>query len=130
MSKLQHPLITRSHLQREAWIYMRQSTYIQVKKNRGSTAYQRRQEKLARDFGWPQHLIKVADRDLGKSGSSMDGREDLNEMLRAIAANKVGAIFVVDISRLSRQLIDFEKLRILASFHDVLLVVDGRVVNL
>ena len=129
MNNSQPPLITISHLQREAWIYLRQSTEIQVSRNRGSTAYQRQQEKVARALGWPQHLIKIADRDLGKSGSSTEQREDWNEMLKAIAANRVGAVFVVNISRLSRQLIDFEKLRNLASFHDVLLVLDGRVVN-
>jgi DNA invertase Pin-like site-specific DNA recombinase len=124
-----HPLIATTHLKREAWIYVRQSTEVQVRENEGSTLHQRNQVETALSFGWPQRLIRVADQDLGKSGSATELRYGWKEMLEAVARNQVGAIFVVDISRLSRQVLDFEKLRILASFHDVLFVVDGRVVD-
>ncbi len=124
-----HPLIHPTHLRRQAWIYIRQSTEMQVRENRGSTEYQRDQVQIAIQYGWPRSLIKIVEKDLGKSGSATTKRQGWNEMLEAIAAHEVGAVFVVDISRLSRQLSDFEKLRTLASYHDVLLVVDGRVVD-
>jgi DNA invertase Pin-like site-specific DNA recombinase len=80
-------------------------------------------------YGWPRSSIKIVEQDLGKSGSTTRNRQGWHEMFEAIAADKLGAIIVVDISRLSRDLSDFEKLRVWASYHDVLLIVDGRVVD-
>lgn len=82
---------------------------------------------MARAYGWTEDRIEVIDEDLGKSGSSVERRTGWQYMLQQIAANAVGAVFAVNISRLSRQLIDFETLRILASFHGVLLVMDNRI---
>jgi DNA invertase Pin-like site-specific DNA recombinase len=121
--------ITPTHLKREAWVYCRQSTETQKRENEGSALVQRNQVEIASAFGWPHKLIKVIDQDLGKSGSATELRYGWKEMLEAVARNQIGAIFVVDLSRLSRQMLDFEKLRILASYHGVLFVVDGRIVD-
>ena len=102
-------LITSDHLRRKAFIYLRQSTLEQVRRNSGSTDFQRSQVELARQYGWPDHLIQVVDEDLGRSGSSIVGRSGWKAMLDDIAANLVGAVFAANISRLSRQLLDFEK---------------------
>src|SRR5215469_18575988 len=111
---LTHTLIAPEHLRRKAVVYVRQSSLEQVRENTGSTAFQRNQTDLARAYGWTEDRIEVIDEDLGKSGSSVDGRTGWQRMLDMIAANAVGAVFAVNISRLSRQLIDFETLRILA----------------
>jgi hypothetical protein len=50
-------------------------------------------------------------------------------MLDQIAANQVGAVFAANVSRLSRQLLDFESFRVLAAYHRVLLMTDGRVID-
>ena len=126
---LTHALITPDHLRRKALIYLRQSTPEQVRENTGSTDFQRSQRDLARAYGWPDHLIEVIDEDLGKSGSSTAGRTGWQDMLDQIAGNGVGAVFAANVSRLSRKLIDFETLRILASYHRVLLIMDGRVID-
>jgi DNA invertase Pin-like site-specific DNA recombinase len=101
----------------------------QVRHNSGSTDFQRNQVELARQFGWPNHLIQVIDEDLGRSGSSTVARSGWKSMLEEIAANQVGAVFAANISRLSRQLIDFESFRVLAAYHKVLLITDGRVID-
>jgi DNA invertase Pin-like site-specific DNA recombinase len=56
-------------------------------------------------------------------------RSGWKSMLDQIAANEVGAVFAANISRLSRQLIDFETFRVLAAYHKVLLITDGRVID-
>src|SRR5262245_49713910 len=126
---LSHSLITPDHLRRKALIYLRQSTMEQVERNTGSTQFQRNQVDLARSYGWPDHLIEVLDEDLGKSGSSTQGRSGWQKMLDQIAANQVGAVFAANVSRLTRQLIDFETLRILAAYHQTLIITDGRVID-
>jgi DNA invertase Pin-like site-specific DNA recombinase len=124
-----NPLITPEHLRRKVIVYIRQSTMEQVRHNSGSADFQRSQVGLARDYGWPDHLIQVIDEDLGRSGSSTVARSGWKAMLNEIAANKVGAVFAANISRLSRQLIDFETFRVLAAYHKVLLITDGRVID-
>ena len=121
-----HPLITPEHLRRKAIVYLRQSSLEQVEKNIGSQAFQRSQEDLARLYGWPEDLIEVIDFDLGKSGSTVDRRSGWQKMLKEIAANMVGAVFVANISRLGRQMLPIEELRILASHHGTLLWLDNR----
>jgi DNA invertase Pin-like site-specific DNA recombinase len=101
----------------------------QVRHNSGSTDFQRSQVELARQYGWSDHLIQVVDEDLGRSGSSIVGRSGWKAMLDEIAANQVGAVFAANISRLSRQLLDFETFRVLAAYHQVLLITDGRVID-
>jgi DNA invertase Pin-like site-specific DNA recombinase len=123
---LTHPLITAEHLRRKAIIYLRQSSLEQVEKNTGSQAFQRSQEDLARVFGWPDDLIEVVDEDLGKTGSSVERRSGWKQMLKEIAMNIVGAIFVANISRLGREMLPIEELRILASHHGTLLWLDNR----
>jgi DNA invertase Pin-like site-specific DNA recombinase len=101
----------------------------QVRHNVGSTDFQRAQADLARAYGWPDHLIEIIDEDLGRSGSSTVARSGWQSMLDQMAANQVGAVFAANISRLSRQLLDFETFRVLAAYHKVLLMTDGRVID-
>ena len=128
-STITRPLVTADHLRRKAIIYVRQSTMEQVRHNSGSTDFQKMQAELARQYGWPDHLIHIIDEDLGRSGSSTVARSGWKAMLEEIAANQVGAVFAANISRLSRQLIDFESFRVLAAYHKVLLITDGRVID-
>ncbi|MGN6720678.1 MAG: recombinase family protein, partial [Candidatus Binatia bacterium] len=124
-----HPLLTPNHLRRLAVIYIRQSTEEQVRENVGSTAYQRSLSSVARSYRWSHSLIETIDEDLGKSGSSSERRTGWQRLQTMIAADQVGAVFVATISRLSRQVLDFELFRILAAGHKTLLYVDGRFVD-
>ena len=129
VTKQTHPLIKGDHLRRLAVIYIRQSTEEQVRDNIGSTQYQRNLAAVAWSFGWPDSQIQIIDEDLGKSGSSSERRTGLQRLQTMIAAEQVGAVFVVTISRLSRQVLDFELFRILAAGHNTLLYTDGRFVD-
>jgi DNA invertase Pin-like site-specific DNA recombinase len=121
-----HPLIKPDHLRRRAVVYIRQSTEDQVRENVGSTAYQRSLTAVPRSYGWPDSLIEIIDEDLGRSGSSSERRTGWQRLQTMIKADQVGAVFVVTISRLSRQVLDFELFRRLAAKHNTLLYADGR----
>jgi DNA invertase Pin-like site-specific DNA recombinase len=123
---LTHHLITATHLSRKAVIYIRQSSQEQVEKNTGSQTFQRSQVETARAHGWSKDQIEVIDEDLGKSGSTVDRRTGWQRMLEAIAANEVGVVFAANISRLGRQMLPIEELRLLASYHGTLLCLDNR----
>ena len=68
--------ITETHLQKTAYVYLRQSSMGQVRNHRESTERQYALQQLARNLGWPVARIAVFDGDLGKSGTSTNDRED------------------------------------------------------
>jgi DNA invertase Pin-like site-specific DNA recombinase len=125
-----HPLITPEHLARFAVVYLRQSSPQQVQNNNGSTAFQRDLVVVARSYGWPDSQIKVIDEDLGRSGSTTEGRTGWQSLQEIINADQVGAVFVVNVSRLARQVSDFELFRMRAALHKTLLYSDGRLSDL
>jgi DNA invertase Pin-like site-specific DNA recombinase len=124
-----HPLITPDHLRRLAVVYIRQSTEEQVRDNTGSTEYQRSLAAVAQSYGWPDSLIEVIDEDLGMSGSSSERRTGWQRLQMLVGAKRIGAVFVATISRLSRQLIDFEVFRLIAAANNTLIYTDGRFVD-
>ena len=91
--------ITPEHLVREAVVYVRQSTAIQVVQNLES---QRRQYGLAdraRQLGWAD--VEVIDDDLGRSGAGAR-RPGFEKLLAAICEGRVGAVLSLEASRLAR----------------------------
>src|SRR3989475_12689708 len=95
--------IRSEHLQRAAFVYVRQSTFDQVRHHHES---RRRQYDLAghaRSLGWV-HVI-VIDEDLGKSG-----------------ATAVGAVFGLEVSRLARNNRDWDQLLDLCGLMGTLIV--------
>lgn len=69
--------VTARHVQRQAMLYVRQSTLHQVLENTESTArhYALRERAIA--LGWPTERVVVIDQDLGQSGASAVDREGL-----------------------------------------------------
>lgn len=129
MSETRPREITAAHLQRKAVVYMRQSTLKQVEQNEGSTDHQRDQRLHALRWGWAENDIEVIDKDLGKSGSSTAAREGWKQMQQWVWDGQVGIIFVSDYSRLNRSRQDFFQIVNACRDMNVLLVVDGNIVN-
>jgi DNA invertase Pin-like site-specific DNA recombinase len=124
-----HHLITPDHLRRLAVVYVRQSTEEQVRKNTGSTEFQRGLKDVALSLKWHDSQIIIIDEDLGKSGSTTEGRTGWQRLQKMIEQREVGAVFVATISRLSRQVLDFELFRLRAALNNTLLYTDGRLVD-
>src|ERR1022692_1385799 len=91
--------ITAEHLQRNACVYVRQSTPDQLVHNLES---QRRQYVLAdraRQLGWT--TVEIIDDDLGRSGGGI-ARPGFERLLAAICNGCVGAVLAIEASRLAR----------------------------
>lgn len=104
------PKLRDAHLQRQALIYIRQSTLIQVRDNTGSTARQYRLVDRARDLGWPADRICVIDQDQGRSGASSVGREGFERLVTEVGLGRAGAVFSLEASRLARSCSDWYRL--------------------
>jgi len=72
MNREEHHKVTASHLQRLAYLYVRQSTLRQVLENSESTKRQYALRERAVALGLPRERVVVIDRDQGLSGADME----------------------------------------------------------
>jgi DNA invertase Pin-like site-specific DNA recombinase len=110
------------HLQKTAFVYLRQSTMYQVMHNQESTERQYALSQKATDYGWSPSQVRVLDGDLGRSGSNTAGREDFKTLVAEVSMGKAGAIFVLEASRLSRSSADWNRLLELCSLTRTLII--------
>jgi DNA invertase Pin-like site-specific DNA recombinase len=94
--------VTASHRSRAALIYVRQSTLVQVERNRESTARQYDLVSRARKLGWPRTAVTVIDEDLGISGASAAGRSGFAQLAAQVGMGQVGIVLCLECSRLAR----------------------------
>lgn len=119
--------ISRWHLERLAFVYLRQSSPTQVKKNVESAERQRRMQQRAQTLGWPGHQVRLLGGDTGTSGSSLHGRDDYQTMLQAVMEQQAGIICARELSRLVRDNQDWNQLVRLCRYQGVLLADEYRI---
>ena len=120
--------ISTAHVMRKAYVYVRQSSMIQVQQHQESTRRQYALQQRALRLGWSEEKIEIVDEDLGQSASKIgEQRLGFQRLLSAMVKGEVGAIFSVEVSRLARQ--DSEGYRIVevAALMGVLLVDEHQV---
>jgi hypothetical protein len=100
-------LITPTHLQKKAIIYVRQSTLTQVIFNQESLRLQYGLEQRAQSLGWRAEDIEVIDADLGLTGASAHYRSGFQELVTKVTLGQAGIILSSDVTRLSRNCSDW-----------------------
>src|ERR1700739_1801471 len=95
-----NPKIQEHHQSKPAYIYLRQSTPSQVRHHQESTERQYALREKALQRGWSESLIRTLDRDLGKTGTEMAGREDFKTVVADVSRGQVGAVFALEVSRI------------------------------
>jgi DNA invertase Pin-like site-specific DNA recombinase/predicted DNA-binding transcriptional regulator AlpA len=113
--------IAPSHLQRAAFVYIRQSSASQVEHNRESTLRQYALAQRAMALGWSEQQVSVVDEDLGLSGASAAHRSGFARMTAEVALGHVGIILGLEVSRLARNNSDWYRLLDLCSMTDTLI---------
>jgi DNA invertase Pin-like site-specific DNA recombinase len=109
MNAEQHQKVTPSHLQRRAYLYVRQSTLRQVFENTESTKRQYALRERAVALGWPLDHVVVIDSDQGQSGADSD-REGFQKLVAAVGMCEVGLVLGLEVSRLARNSSDWHRL--------------------
>jgi hypothetical protein len=94
------PKLTAERLQRGAMVYIRQSTPGQVLHHQESQRRQYALQDHARQLGFQR--VAVIDEDLGRSGSGLVERSGFQQLVGAVCAGGVGAVFCIEASRLAR----------------------------
>lgn len=110
------------HLTKQAYIYLRQSSMAQVRFNQESTQRQYALQDKAQQMGWSPAIIKVLDGDLGISGAQSINRGDFKTLVADVSMGKVGAVFALEASRLSRSCTDWHRLLELCAMTNTLII--------
>jgi DNA invertase Pin-like site-specific DNA recombinase len=114
------------HLERDAYLYIRQSSMKQVIENTESTKRQYALRTRATAFGWPDDRIVVIDSDQGESGASAAWREGFRQLVTDVGLGRAGIVMGLEVSRLARNNADWHRLlEICALANTLILDEDG-----
>jgi DNA invertase Pin-like site-specific DNA recombinase len=116
------PKIRPDHLERPAFVYVRQSTLFQVREHTASTARQYDLVQRAQDLGWSKASITVIDQDQGCSGASAAGRDGFQFLIAQVGLGQAGAVLSLEASRLARSCGDWHRLLEICALTDTLVI--------
>jgi DNA invertase Pin-like site-specific DNA recombinase len=123
MAKARHsPKIRPDHLDRQAFVYVRQSTLFQVREHTASTARQYDLVQRAADLGWPAASITVVDQDQGRCGSSAVDRDGFQFLIAQVGLGHAGAVLSLEASRLARSCSGWYRLLEICALTDTLVI--------
>jgi DNA invertase Pin-like site-specific DNA recombinase len=118
--------VERWHRDRLAVVYVRQSTPQQVVEHQESTRLQYGLAERAVGLGWAAERVLVIDDDLGRSGTSAEGRPGFQRLVSEVSLDQVGIVLGVEMSRLARSGADWHRLlELCALFGTLLADLDG-----
>src|SRR5690348_8024379 len=108
------------HLQRGAYVYVRQSTPYQVRNHLEGKKQQYALAERAKQLGFSKAI--VIDEDLGRSGSGAQERVGFGRLLASVCQGLAGAVFALEASRLARNNRDWHHLVDLCALAETLLI--------
>ena len=114
------------HLERDAYLYIRQSSMKQVVENVESTKRQYALRARATALGWADERVVVIDSDQGESGASAAWREGFRRLVTDVGLGRAGIVMGLEVSRLARNNADWHRLlEICALANTLILDEDG-----
>lgn len=117
-----HQKVTDSHLKRDAYLYVRQSTLRQVFEHGESTQRQYALRERAVALGWPMERIIVIDTDQGQSGAHSEDRAGFQRLVGDVGMSKAGIVMGLEVSRLARNSTDWHRLLEICALTDTLIL--------
>jgi DNA invertase Pin-like site-specific DNA recombinase len=121
--------VTASHLKRQAYCYIRQSTIKQVFENKESTKRQYALRERAVALGWPVVQIVTVDSDLGETATSVADRQGFQKLMSEVSLGRVGLVMGLEVSRLARNNADWARLLEICAITDTLILDEDGIYN-
>ena len=121
--------VTASHLKRQAYCYVRQSTLKQVFENTESTKRQYALRERAIALGWPVVQIVTVDSDLGETATSVADRKGFQKLMTEVSLGRVGLVMGLEVSRLARNNADWARLLEICAITDTLILDEEGIYN-
>ena len=122
MYQLSSQKLKATHLERSAYLYIRQSTLRQVYENTESTKRQYALKQKIMALGWSGGLIITIDSDLGVSGTSSDNRQGFKKLVSEVGMGHAGLVASLEVSRLCRNSSDWARLLEICALTDTLIM--------
>jgi DNA invertase Pin-like site-specific DNA recombinase len=116
-----HSKISARHLERCAYVYVRQSTQKQVRDNHGSRENQYALLERAIELGWHEERVRLVDDDQGISAKNAGGREGFKELVGEVSLGYAGIVLAYEASRLARNNSDWYTLLDVAAVRGTLI---------
>jgi len=110
------------HLERGAYLYIRQSSMRQVIENVESTKRQYALRGRAIALGWRDDQIIVIDEDQGESGASAAWRQGFQRLVTDVGMGQAGIVMGLEVSRLARNNADWHRLLEICALGDTLIL--------
>jgi len=110
------------HLERGAYLYIRQSSMRQVMENVESTKRQYDLRGRAIGLGWHDDQVVVIDSDQGESGASASWREGFQHLVSDVGLGRAGIVMGLEVSRLARNNADWHRLLEICALADTLIL--------
>jgi DNA invertase Pin-like site-specific DNA recombinase len=110
------------HLERGAYLYIRQSSMRQVIENIESTKRQYALRGRATALGWRDEQIIVIDNDQGESGASAAWRQGFQRLVTDVGMGRAGIVMGLEVSRLARNNADWHRLLEICALADTLIL--------
>jgi len=117
----EHSKLGASHLQRQAFVYVRQSSQAQLERNVESTQRQYALVGRAVQLGFDRCRVIVIDEDLGISGSGLSERSGFARLTAEVALGHAGLVLGLEASRLARNNADWYRLLDLCGVTDTVI---------
>lgn len=124
-----HEKVSAEQLNKEAYLYVRQSTLRQVVENTESTERQYALRQRAIALGWPDDRIVVIDSDLGQSGATAADREGFQRLVTEVGMGRAGLVMGLEVSRLARNSSDWHRLLEICALSGTLILDEDGVYN-
>ena len=110
------------HLERDAYLYIRQSSMRQVLENIESTQRQYALRARATALGWRDDRVIVIDSDQGESGTSAAWREGFRRLVTDVGLGRAGIVMGLEVSRLARNNADWHRLLEICALAETLIL--------
>lgn len=117
-----HLKVQPRHLERGAYLYIRQSSMRQVVENAESARRQYALRGRAIALGWRDEQIIVIDNDQGESGASAAWREGFQRLVSDVGLGHAGIVMGLEVSRLARNNADWQRLLEICALADTLIL--------
>jgi len=121
------PKVTATHLDRRAYVYVRQSSPQQVLHHAESRRRQYEMVDWVEQVGWPKERVVVIDEDQGKSGAVAHSRSGFEQLVTSVGRGEAGIVVSLEVSRLARNSPDWYHLVYLSRWTDTL-IADGQTI--
>jgi len=125
-----HGKIRAIHLDRAAYIYVRQSSPYQVEHNLGSQQRQYERSDWVLSCGWTHEQVVIVDDDQGVTGTMPNSRPGFGRLVGAVARSEVGIVVSLEGARLARNGPDWAQLLFLCRWTNTLMADEHGVYDL